>query len=168
DESGNTVILSMAEPGDTLGYRAFFADEAYRASAEALTDARVCFIDRETVRALLERNPKVGQRFLGHIARDVIQSEDQRFLMSTQKVRPRLAHLLLALRDRHASVDDSGRLEFELPYSRQDLAAHLGARPETIARTIKRMDDDGVAQFSGRRVVVDDLDRLLDEVELAV
>lgn len=168
DKAGNTVILRMVQAGETLGYRAYFSGGAYGASAEVLSKARICFIDRHTVDALLDANPKIGQRFLSHIARELGSAEHERFQLATLSVRPRLAQLLLSLKERYAQVDDEGNLIWDLPYSRRELAEHLGARPETVARTIKKLESDDVAQFQGRTVRVKDLDLLLDEVELLV
>jgi len=48
--------------------------------------------------------------------------------------------LLLALKDRFATVNDEGDMTIELPLSRQDLAAMIGTRPETIARSIRALE----------------------------
>ncbi|MEM6533874.1 MAG: Crp/Fnr family transcriptional regulator [Myxococcota bacterium] len=168
NRNGSSVILRVVEAGATLGYRAYFAGSEYHASAEVLSAARVCFIDRDTLSVLLGGNPRVGMRFLSHLATDLGQAEGERFQLATLSVRPRLAQLLLSLKERHATVDDNGNIVFDLPFSRRELAEHLGARPETVARTIKKMHNDSVAQFDGRRVHVSDLDRLLDEVDFAV
>ncbi|MEO1173682.1 MAG: Crp/Fnr family transcriptional regulator [Myxococcota bacterium] len=166
--SGDAIILRVIEAGATLGYRAFFAGTPYHASAEALSPSRICFVDRSTLSALLKSNPRVGMRFLNHLAHDLGQAEGERFQLATLSVRPRLAQLLLSLKEHHASVDGQGNLVFDLPFSRRELAEHLGARPETVARTIKKMQNDSVATFDGRQVRVEDLDRLLDEVDLPV
>ncbi|MFB3135749.1 MAG: helix-turn-helix domain-containing protein [Rhodospirillales bacterium] len=49
--------------------------------------------------------------------------------------------------------------------ARQDLAAMIGIRPETMSRAIKQLEEDGVAYFSGRSVQVPDVKRLLREIE---
>jgi CRP-like cAMP-binding protein len=49
--------------------------------------------------------------------------------------------------------------------TRQDIAAMLGARPETIYRTIQQLESDNVVTFSGHDVIIPDLDVLLDEIE---
>jgi len=45
------------------------------------------------------------------------------------------------------------------------MASIVGTRPETITQVIHALGADGVTQFCGQRVVVPDLDMLLDEVE---
>jgi CRP-like cAMP-binding protein len=166
DASGNSVLVRLAHEGQTLGYRTYFAGGGYTASSEALTEARICFVDRAAVRRLLDHNPSLGLQFLKRIADDLRSSEEQRLAAASLSVRTRMAHLLLVLKDRCATVDDDGTLIIELPLARQDIAAMLGTRPETIARTTKALEQDGIAEFRGRHVLVPDLDALLDEVEL--
>ncbi|MEM6730951.1 MAG: Crp/Fnr family transcriptional regulator, partial [Myxococcota bacterium] len=165
DAAGNDVIVRLVQAGETLGYRSYFANAHYAASAQALTGARVCFIDRDAVAQLLERNPSIGHQFLRRMANDLEQSDVEQLNMATLDVRTRLSHLLLTLKDRFSDVDDRGNIVLQLPLSRQDIASMLGTRPETIARTIKSLEKDGVADFQGRTVIVEDLDLLLDEVE---
>lgn len=165
DSSGNSVIVRLAHGGDTLGYRSFFANEPYQGSADALVATRVCFIDRTAVRQLLERNPAVGFAFLKHMARDLEESEEAKLHAAALPVRARLAHLLLVLKDRFGETRADGSLHIELPLSRQDMAAMIGTRPETIARAVRSFEDAGIARFHGRGVQIPDLDALLDELE---
>jgi CRP-like cAMP-binding protein len=165
DNHGNSALVRLIHAGQTLGYRSYFGGSNYTAGAEALTRCQVCFIDREAVKKLLAGNPSVGLLFLKHSADDLEASEEARLHSATLTVRARVAHLLLALKDRFATVDDEGTLTIELPMSRRDMADIVGTRPETIARTIRSLETDDVAIFKGRRVTVRDLDALLDELE---
>lgn len=165
DENGRSVLLRLVLAGDAVGYRCFFDGGRYKAQAEALEATRVCYLNAELMQNMLRTNPSIMQGMVRRMARDLGASED-RFLMATRRsVRSRLAHALLELRDRHGNVDDEGVLTVTLPISRQDLADLLGTRPETIARTTRALQKDGVAAFHGRRVVIQDLDLLFDELE---
>lgn len=168
DASGNSVIVRMVNSGETLGYRAYFADSVYSASAEALEQCRICFIRRDVVKQMLENNPALGTAFLRRIARDLEDAETLQLQTATLPVRTRLAHLLLVLKDRFGTVEEDGTLTIDLPLARQDIAAMLGTRPETVARAVRSLHDEGVALFDGRHCRVRDLDELLDVVELAV
>jgi CRP-like cAMP-binding protein len=168
DSEGRSVIVRMAGRGQTLGYRAFFSDRPYTASAEASSDCTICWVDRAVVQQLLSRNSNLMLSFLQHIAADLAEAEEARLRAATLPVRTRLAHLLLTLKDRDGEVDDDGRIVIGLQLSRQDIAAMLGTTPETIARTTRQFTDEEVAIFDKRTVIIPDLDRLLDEVEPAV
>ncbi|MCO4763520.1 MAG: Crp/Fnr family transcriptional regulator [Myxococcales bacterium] len=166
DDSGRSVLLRLVVAGQAVGYRCFFDGGRYRAQAEALEATRVCFLKPTLVTKMFEQNPDVVRGMMQRLARELGDAED-RFLMATRRsVRCRLAHALLRLKDHHGEVDDEGVLTVQLPISRQDLADLLGTRPETIARTTRALEKDGVASFHGRRVVIPDLDLLFDELEL--
>ncbi len=165
DAAGNSVIVRLAEAGQTIGYRAFFAKSPYEVSAEAVTDSTICFIDHAAVQRLLEQNPSIGHHFLRRLAQDLEKSEQARLDADTLSVRARLAHLLLVLKDSYGRVDDDGNIIIELPLARHDMAAMIGARPESTSRAIKALQSDHVVRFEGRDAIVDDLDRLLDEID---
>ena len=63
-DNGNSVLLELAYPGDTIGYRSFLTGSEHKTSAEALGPSVVCHIDRATITALLAGNPALGLRFL--------------------------------------------------------------------------------------------------------
>ena len=76
-----------------------------------------------------------------------------------------VAHLLLTLKFRYGEADNDGTIKIDLPMQRQELAALLATRPETLARAFKAMKTDGVLSSSGRIITIPDLDNLLDEIE---
>lgn len=165
DAAGNSVLVRLAHDGSTIGYRAYFGGGTYSGTAEALSECRICFIDRSAVRTMMDHNPAVGLSFLQHMATDLQDSEELRLQSSALPVRARVAHLLLVLKDKFGTAMDDGSLSIELPLSRQDIAAMIGTRPETISRVLKAMEEDEVAIFTGRTVEVADLDLLLDEID---
>ena len=117
------AITSLRQPGETLGYRAYFGAGDHGGTAYAVTECRVCFFRSETVRELLGRNPALGFRFLERMAHDLEQADDTL------------------------------------------IACLVGVRPESLSRGIRQLEAAGVAHFRGKRVVVPDLDALLDEIE---
>ena len=85
---------------------------------------------------------------------------------ATLPVRARFAHLLLVLKERYGVAGKGGAIVLELPLSRQDMAAMIGVRPESMSRTIRSFEDDEIALFSGRRVQIHNVQDLIDELEL--
>jgi CRP-like cAMP-binding protein len=165
DADGNSVLLNIFSTGDTLGYRAFLAEEEYQAGAEALEPCTICFVDRATVRALLEQNPALGLRFLRRATRELDEADEKILHNVTLSVRSRFAHLLVVLIERYGTENDDGSLILELPLSRQDLASMIGTTPESMSRTIRKMEDDGIAHFTGRSVRIPTREILINEFE---
>ena len=90
DAHGNSVLLGLAYPGDTVGYRSFLAGSAHRTSAEALGPSYVCHIARDTVAALLEAAPSVGLHFLKRSIGELEHAHDKLFRQATLSNRDQL------------------------------------------------------------------------------
>jgi CRP/FNR family transcriptional regulator len=73
-------------------------------------------------------------------------------------------HLLANLMDRHGHAAPDGSRVINLPISRRDMASMIGARHETLSRIISRLEEDGVARFSGRTVCVSRPHSLMKEI----
>ena len=164
DIDGNSVLIRIAEAGETIGYRALLADEEHGTTAQAITPATACYIDRVHVRGFMARNPELAIDFARHIAADLRAAEDLFLRTATQRVRTRLAYVLLKLGQDRSCIADDGARVVELPVSRQDLAAMVGIRPETLARTIREFERLGLAEFAGRSVRIPQPTRLSEEL----
>jgi CRP-like cAMP-binding protein len=165
DAEGNSVLLSVANTGDTLGYRAMLSEKEFTASAEVLEPSRVCHIDSATVRKLLQENPALGLRYLKRVSDNLEAAEEKILHNTTLSVRARFAHLLVVLLDKYGKRNDDGSAGFTLPLARHDLASMIGTTPESLSRTIKKLSDDGLADFSGREISIPLVDDLIEEFE---
>jgi len=164
DAEGNTVLLQISYPGDTLGYRGLLLGQRRRFSAEALGPSRVCFIDQQVVKTLMERNSELGLQFLRRITADLDDAHNKLVQNATLSNRSKFVHLLLNLMNRHGHPAPDGSQVITLPISRRDMASMIGARHETLSRIIGRLEEDGVAQFSGRTVCVNRPHSLMKEI----
>jgi CRP-like cAMP-binding protein len=164
DDEGQSVIVRLAYPGDTLGYRPLLARENHHATAEVIKKSRICSIDAPTMRGFLLSNPQLGMRFLEHTAQALGEAEDRLFQVAALSVRTRIIHLLVLLRDHYGSITSDGTLFVELPMTRRDLAEMVGARPESVSRALLEIQDDGLLHLSGRTVRIDQIDNLIEEL----
>lgn len=168
DEDGNSAVVRLAYPGDALGYRPLLAHENHRAGAEVIKDAHICFVDAKTMRALLANNPALGLSFLERTAKALGEAEERLFDVAALSVRVRLVHLLLLLRDRCGHIAADGTLVLNLPLTRRDLASMIGARPESVSRAFRDLQDDGLALASGRQIHLPQYSRLVEELHSSI
>ena len=161
---GSSTLVRLCSPGETIGYRSFLLKSGHRTTAEIMMPSMVCFIRRTTVRALLEQNPNLGLRFLDHTVKDADEFEERHFESVNFTVKSRLLNLLMVLYERFGSLNAGGELILELPISRQDIASLLGTSPETISRNIGKVQEEGLAQFEGRKVRVRSLEALIQQL----
>jgi CRP/FNR family transcriptional regulator len=164
DDEGKSAIVRLAYQGDTLGYRPLLAKENHRATAEVIKEARICFVDAPVMHRFLLSNPKLGMRFLEHTAQALGETEERLFHVAALSVRTRIIHLLILLRGHYGTTTSGGTLFIELPMTQRDLANMVGARPESVSRAFRDIQDDGLLDLSGRMVRVDQVDRLVDEL----
>lgn len=163
DIDGDSTLLKIAQPGDTLGYRPLLAEQNHRACAEVLKPCNICFINRATVRLLMRNNSALGLNFLRKAAIELGEFEERFHESVTLSVRARFAHLLIALQEKYGHAGEDGSLVLELPVSRADLAAMLGVRRESVSRVIHELETEGLTHFIDRSVEVPDLQSLMNE-----
>jgi CRP/FNR family transcriptional regulator len=164
DEQDNSVLLHLAYPGDTLGYRSFLTKGEHGTTAVAMETSVVCFVARKAVSKVLGENPGLGLQFLRHAATDLEMARNTILRNATFSTRTRFIHILLVLMRRRAKKATDGSRILRLPLSRRDLASMVGARHETLSRIISDLENGGIAMFSGRSVCVPDAEALANEI----
>jgi CRP/FNR family transcriptional regulator len=95
---------------------------------------------------------------------DLNRTEANCAALLTAGLRCRLFHLLLIFCEHYGARLGESHYSIELPVQRKDLAALLGATPESISRLIHRLDQEGLVRFDGRQVAISNLHRLAAEV----
>ncbi len=120
------------------------------------------------IRRLIAGNVALASRFLKTLGRDRGPTEAPLLRSPYLPVRVHILNLLLILRDGCATDMPDGGLRFQLPINRQDIAATVGTRPETVSRIVRELGNDGIANFHRQQVDVPDIDRVLDIAHLSM
>lgn len=158
NETGFRVILA----GETLGWRSFFAGQRHITTAVALTPSRVCIIGAPDFRAMIHNYPSLAVAFLKSVARDRGPLDGLLLRSPHLPVRVRVINLVLILAGQLVQVGDAeGRVEFHLPLQRQQIAAMVGIRSETLSRALHDLNDEGLFYIRGRKVIIPDYGRLV-------
>ena len=134
-------------------------------TAEALTHAHVCFVPAAVLNELMDEDPTLGLQFFRRAVDELEQTQAELMRTAALSNRDRFIQLIAYLIKRHGYELEGGARHMELPMSRRDIAAMIGARHETVSRLISRLEADGLATFSGRHVTVPRVDMLYDELE---
>ncbi|MDJ0944396.1 MAG: Crp/Fnr family transcriptional regulator [Kiloniellales bacterium] len=158
DEAGNSVLLGLAYPGDVLGYRSLVSGVEHKTSAEALGPCRACKIGRKTALDLIQRRPQLGMAFLRRSSREIERMHKSILRSAALSNRGRLLQIMVSMMEHHGRPTGDGTYAIDLPVSRRDLASMIGARHETLSRVMSRLEEEQLAEFSGRRVVIPNLD----------
>lgn len=75
--NGKEAIVRIAKAGDVLGHRSIFTDQSYSATATAIEDTKVCFIDKRYISKLVQQEPSLACNLIFKLGRDLGMSEDK-------------------------------------------------------------------------------------------
>ncbi|MGB3278718.1 MAG: helix-turn-helix domain-containing protein, partial [Pseudorhodobacter sp.] len=115
---------------------------------------------------LMLSTPHVGQRLLEMTLDELDSAREWMLLLGRKTAREKIASLLSIIGRRDASLSlkkASGRMVFDLPLTREEMADYLGLTLETVSRQISALRKDNVISLEGKRhVTIEDFDALME------
>lgn len=150
---GAEKVVCIIGPGESFGEAIIFLDQAaFPLYAQATTDSQLLLIPKQVMFNLLERDKTVSRKMLAGLSvrnRQLVQDiESVALLTSTQ----RLIGYLLQF---EAGMTDSGRVT--LPASKSMIASLLNLTPETLSRTMLKLQQQGLIEVNGKDITIIDL-----------
>ena len=165
---GGSALLHLVFAGQPFGYEPILAGQVQYTSTECIQTARIGFIDRATFLKFMETKPGLVFNLLKRALNQLHEADDKVFQTQTFSARARLAQFLCELKKHSAQNITQGDVVIEIPVNRRYLAELIGVRPETVSRTIKEFEVDGLAMFAKRMVRIPNIENLLHEAESAI
>lgn len=160
-DDGKESILRIVGAGDILGLRNLFTDQYYSASATALDQCEVCFIDKKFILKLIQEDPKVGENVIQKLSKELGAAERKISSFYQKNVRERLAELLLLLKESHGRSDNKG-LYIDIKLTREEMASIIGTASETLIRFLSELKQEKLISQDGKRIYIEDERGLLD------
>ncbi len=152
NEDGKEYIISIAGPGDFLGYVDLIKESRHTESAAALEEAEVSLVPKEDFLALLYANRDVSSQLIKMLANNIAEKEEQLLHLAYNSVRKRVADAVLLL----AEKTDSG----DINILRDDLARIVGTAKESVIRMLTEFKEDGYIDIKDGIIVVKNKDKL--------
>lgn len=159
---GKESIVRIVGAGDILGHRSLFTDQFYSATATALEDTKVCFIDKKYIMKVIQEHPEVSLEVINKLSRDMGAAESRITSMHQKNVRERLAELFLLLKDTHGQKLEDGRWKIELKLTREEMATMIGTANETLIRFISEFKDSGLIAQEGKTLYIMNEEELIE------
>jgi CRP/FNR family transcriptional regulator len=153
---GREQVLHTEGPGATLGEVPLLDGGGYVATAVAAEPSRLLVVPREAIVDACRRHPDVALGIIRVLARRVRTFAGLVEQLALKDLTARTAALLLA------ESRAAGAPAFELPGTRDELAARLGTVRELVSRALGRLRAAGVVRVAGRRVTILDAPRLAE------
>lgn len=155
---GKEHIVRFSRKGDILGYRALLGDESYSCSAIAITETQLCFLPKETLNNILQKNTELAFAFLKWLANDLRIAEEKSIRIAQKPVRERIAESLLLLVDVYGYEQDKTTINISM--KRDELAGISGTTRETTTRVLSDFSSEGYIDIEKRKIRVKDINGL--------
>ena len=151
---GKESIVRIATAGDVLGHRSLFTDQFYTATATALEDTKVCFLDKKFIMKVIQEKPSVSMNVIEKLSTDMGAAENKLSSLHKKNVRERLAELFLLLKESHGVTQDDGRTLINLKLTREEMATMIGTANETLIRFISEFKEAGLIEQEGKKIFI--------------
>lgn len=162
---GKETIVRIAQGGDILGHRSLFTEDNYSATATAMEDTHVCFIDKKFILKIIEKNPSVALNIINKLSRDMGTAEKKISSLHQKNVRERLAELILSLKVTHGVLEE-GHWKIDLKLTREEMATMIGTANETLIRFMTEFKDAGIIEQIGKTIYIKNEEELLNWANL--
>ena len=142
---GTEVVIKVIQPGEVFAEVVLFEKDTFPATAVALVESRVCLFPRREIDRLLEQRAFRAD-FMAMLLRKQRYLTERIYYLMSCDVEERLFQFLRE----HCG----GGTELSVNLSKRDVAAAIGATPETLSRVLLRLEKRGVMKWAGKTVVL--------------
>jgi len=154
-EDGREVILSILKDGDFFGEMALIDDRPRSASVIATAASDTLVLRRADFQQCLETSPRIALGLLQELSRRLRFADDKIGGLVLLDVNGRIARLLLQLAEEH------GGSEIPRPATHHTLAQMVGSSRETVSRTLRDLQTQGLIDVRRDRIALIDRDGLV-------
>jgi CRP/FNR family cyclic AMP-dependent transcriptional regulator len=151
DQDGKEIILNEQGPGEHFGELALVDDAPRSASVMTLQKTQVSVITRNDFRDVLARNSDIAFRLIQSLSRRIRVLSDNVRNLALLDVYGRVAKLLLGMAE-----EIEGRLTILERPTQQELANHIGASREMVARILKDLETGGYITITRKQIVINE------------
>ena len=122
----------------------------------AATEVTLCRFQRAPFEKLLNTSPNIGPRLLQMTLDELDAAREWMLLLGRKTAREKIASLLAIFTSRDANLNfrtTTGKVQFELPLSREAMADYLGLTLETVSRQMSALKREGVIVLESKRLI---------------
>lgn len=154
---GKELIVDLHNQGDFLGYRALLDGTQYGETAETLEETTLTEIPKSEFEQLLGSNLVVMKKFIGILARNVNEKEEQLLNMAYNSLRKKVADALVTLSKKY---NPDQKDSFQIDLTRENLAAIAGVATESLIRTLSDFKNENLVFMEGRKISIINFEKL--------
>lgn len=151
DEQGRVAMFGLLKAGAVLSWHDVIDGGCHRNSAEALSCCEVAILPCKPFASALYSDGQLLEALMRQTAAQVSAYEEHIVRLSTPELSKRIYSTLCAFAEEDpAPSGNEETVEFSVPFLKRDLAAMTGTSPESLSRSLRRLEAMDLAEFHGR------------------
>ncbi len=152
---GSEKIISIVSPGESFGEAILFLDRQFPVYAQAILDSQVLLVPKSLIFSMLDHDAMFARKMLAGLSIRMHQLVQDIEMLSLQSCTQRFIGYLLQI-----SADAPDASNITLPASKTTIASLLNLTPETLSRTLAKLQQLGLIEVNGKDVMITDVKKL--------
>jgi len=153
---GKESVVHLVRPLTAFADIPLFEGGNYPVSAEALEESLTLFIPKEKFLELIYAEPDISLKMLAGFAKRLKSIINQLEDISSKEVPNRLAKYLLK-EMKTTGTENLHEPFVKLTIPKSTIAAYIGTITETLSRSFKKLQDEGIIRVNGKKIFVKNL-----------
>ena len=151
NEEGKEIIINAQGAGDHFGELALLDDAPRSASVITTEKSTIGVIAKEDFHKVLAKNTDLSRNLIRELTRRVRLLSDNVRSLALMDVYGRVAKILLGM-----AQEEDGIMVINKRPTQQDIANHIGASREMVARILKDLTTGNYITIDGRRLIINE------------
>jgi CRP/FNR family cyclic AMP-dependent transcriptional regulator len=151
NEEGKEIIINAQGPGDHFGELALLDGAPRSASVITTEKSSIGVISKEDFHRILAKNTDLALNLIRELTKRVRFLSDNVRTLALMDVYGRVAKLLLGMVE-----EEDGRMVINNRPTQQDIANHIGASREMVARILKDLSIGNYITIDGKRLIINE------------
>jgi CRP/FNR family cyclic AMP-dependent transcriptional regulator len=151
NEEGKEIIINAQGAGDHFGELALLDDAPRSASVITTEKSTIGVIAKEDFHKVLAKNTDLSLNLIRELTRRVRLLSDNVRSLALMDVYGRVAKILLGM-----AQEEDGIMVINKRPTQQDIANHIGASREMVARILKDLATGNYITIDGRRLIINE------------
>ncbi|HEX9253131.1 MAG TPA: Crp/Fnr family transcriptional regulator [Ignavibacteriaceae bacterium] len=156
---GKESVVHIVKPLTAFADIPLFEGGNYPVSAEAIEESLTLFIPKEKFLELIYKEPEISLKMLAGFAKRLKSLINQLEDLSSKEVPNRLAKYIL----KEIKITGTEKLPepfVKLSIPKSTIASYIGTITETLSRSFKKLQDEGIIRVNGKKIFINDMKRL--------
>ena len=159
NERGKEQIVRLAGDGHMLGHAAI-GHETYPIGAVTMENAKICFVDNQTIYDAFMENPHLTYQTMMYYSRELRKSELRTKYFAQMTNEEKIIYSLIYVAETYGISEKDQSLNINLP--RQDIADIVGTNAEQVSRVISYLKEKDLIETEGRAIKIVELHKLME------